>query len=106
MVAGRMASQISIFLQGKHKINYDPATDCGDTVAIENVADMKFTGKKMDTKLYHRTSRYPGHVKTTKLSEMMNISPSKLLQKMVFNMLPDNKLRKRLMTRLTFVKTK
>ena len=46
-IAGRLATEISLLLQGKNKVNYQAHTDCGDKVEIINVAQMKFSGKKL-----------------------------------------------------------
>lgn len=105
-VAGRLASQIATLLQGKHKVTFQPHIDAGDFVNIENAKDMKFTGKKLTNKLYHRFTGYPGGIMTKKLQERMDINPEELLRQMVYGMLPKNKLRPKMIKRLTFIKTK
>ena len=104
-VPGRLASQIAVFLQGKHKIEYQPHTDCGDLVVVANVAKMRFTGKKLDNKIYYRHTGYPGGIRETKLSDIFKNKPELLFKNMVSKMLPKNKLRSRIIKRLTFTKT-
>ena len=99
-IAGRLASEIAILLQGKNKASYQPQTDCGDFVEVSNVADMKFSGKKLETKVYYRTTEYPGGIRNKKLSDMMTNEPQEVLKKMVYNMLPKNKIRANMIKRL------
>ncbi|MCB9802613.1 50S ribosomal protein L13 [Candidatus Nomurabacteria bacterium] len=99
-IAGRLASKIAFLLQGKNKVTYQAHTDCGDSVEIENVAKMKFSGKKLEDKVYHRVTGYPGGLRTTKLSDLMENDPAEALRKMVYNMLPVNKLRPKMIKRL------
>ena len=103
-IAGRLASEIATLLQGKHKVSYLPHTDCGDIVEVQNVSKMKFSGKKLEKKVYHRFTGYPGGIITTRLSEMFAKRPELVLRKMVFNMLPDNKLRAKMIRRLRIEK--
>jgi len=103
-ILGRLASEISILLRGKHKITFQPHKDEGDIVNIKNVKDIAVTGKKMDDKTYYRHSGYPGGIKEIKLKDLMAKKPSEALRKAVFNMLPKNKLRSEMIKRLRFVK--
>ena len=90
-------------MKRKHKVSYQPHIDGGDLVQVKNVAGMKFSGKKLETKQYYRHSGYPGGLKTANLSDLHKDKPEELLRKMVYNMLPKNKLRDRMIKRLTFV---
>jgi large subunit ribosomal protein L13 len=103
-VPGRLASETASLLIGKNKVDFTPQYDLGDFVQIENVAKMKFTGKKLDNKIYYRHSGYIGSIKETKLSEYMDKKPDILFKKMVRTMLPDNRLRSARLKRLTFKK--
>ena len=105
-IAGRLASQIAVLLQGKHKPSYQPNIDGGDAVHIENVGKMRFSGKKLEKKVYHRFTGYPGGIRTTRLSELFENRPEHVLRMMVQNMLPKNKLRNGMLKRLSFVKDK
>ena len=105
-IAGRLASQIAILLQGKHKVTYMPHTDCGDMVQVQNVDKMKFSGNKMIKELYHRFTGYPGGIRTTRLDEFFKKNPEKLLKLITKNMLPKNKLQARMLKRLSFIHTK
>src|SRR6266536_2770080 len=59
-VLGRLASAIALRLRGKHKAIFTPHIDTGDFIVVTNVEKIKVTGNKVDEKLYHRHSGYPG----------------------------------------------
>ena len=53
---GRVAAKAASMLRGKHKVTYMPNVDMGDYVVIVNAEKVKFTGKKLDQKVYfHHT---------------------------------------------------
>lgn len=99
-IAGRLASEIATILQGKNKVDYQPSVDSGDIVEVSNVAAMKFSGKKLETKVYYRNTGYPGGIRTKKVKDMMEEEPQEVLRKMVYLMLPSNKLRAKMIKRL------
>ncbi|MFW0862317.1 MAG: 50S ribosomal protein L13 [Candidatus Komeilibacteria bacterium] len=103
-VAGRIASEVAKILIGKNKPDYEPHIDSGDYVEIANVDKLVFTGNKLEDKKYHKFTGYIGNLKTTVLKDWMNKKPDKLFQRMVRNMLPDNRLRADRLKRLTFKK--
>lgn len=96
-VVGRLASKISLILQGKHKPEYTPHLLCGDKVVVINAKNIIFTGKKMEKKTYMFYSGYPGG---EKLIPAKRMSPQRILYLAVKRMLPDNKLRKRMLRNL------
>lgn len=99
---GRIASEIAIILQGKHKPDFNPAKDTGDFVIVKNVEKIKFSGKKLKKKKYYFHSGYLGGLKEFTLEEMFKKDPKKVLKLAVSGMLPKNKLRKRRLKRLKF----
>lgn len=101
---GRLASKIVTLLIGKHKPDYVPHLDIGDIVVVKNVDKLKFTGQKLKQKIYYSHSQYPGSLKKKKLKDVFHHSPSSVLQRAVYNMLPKNKLRKPRIKRLRFEK--
>lgn len=103
-IAGRLASRIAVLLMGKHRVTWVPHQDCGDRVQVSNVHTMRFSGRKLRDKVYHRSTGYPGGLKTMKLSELYEKRPEVVLRQMVYRMLPKNKLRDRMIKRLTFIK--
>lgn len=98
---GRLASQIAVLLQGKHRPDYEPHHDKGDIVEVRNAGKMKVTGNKFDNKKYYRYSGYPGGLKEKKLKVVFEKDPGEVLRRAVKNMLPKNRLQKDRMKRLT-----
>jgi large subunit ribosomal protein L13 len=97
---GRLASQVSILLRGKDRADFIRHIDVGNTVVVKNAGQMKFSGKKFDQKVYHHHTMYPGGLKTTKLRDVFEKNPSEVLRKAVWNMLPKNRTRPKVMKRL------
>lgn len=97
---GRLASKIAILLRGKHKVTFEPHKDEGDIVEVSNVSKLKFSGKKMEQKVYHHYSGYPGGLKTRKIGDIFKTKPDEVLRRAVHEMLPDNRLRKAMIKRL------
>ena len=103
-VLGRLATEVSILLRGKNKVDFEPHVENGDFVNISNVDKLVVTGKKMEQKIYYSHSEYPGGLKEKKLGKLFSENPEEVFKKAVWNMLPKNKLRARYITRLKFVK--
>ena len=99
-VLGRLAVEIATLLRGKHKPDFAPNKDAGDFVIVENVDKIRFTGKKLENKIYYRHSGYLGSLKKTPLKKLFRKDPEGVLKKAVFGMLPNNKLRAKQIKRL------
>jgi large subunit ribosomal protein L13 len=97
---GRLASRIAPILKGKHKPIYTPHLDCGDFVIIVNAEKVRVTGRKLDQKLYHRHSGYPGGLKSISLRDQLDKHPDRVLQAAIRGMLPKNKLGRRMLKKL------
>ncbi|MEO2083629.1 MAG: 50S ribosomal protein L13 [Desulfurobacteriaceae bacterium] len=97
---GRLASEIAKILIGKHKPTYTPHVDGGDFVVVINAEKIHVTGKKLDRKIYYKHTGYMGHLKETKLRDMLQKKPEEVIRLAVRGMLPKNKLRDRRMKRL------
>src|SRR5882672_3503341 len=91
-VLGRLASQIALRLRGKHKPIFTPHMDTGDFIVVTNVEKIRVTGNKMEGKLYHRHSGYPGGITTRTFGEMQARFPGRVLEKAVKGMLPKGPL--------------
>lgn len=103
-VVGRLATQVAIYLTGKHKASIVPNVDSGDVVKIFNADKMVFTGKKWEQKVHFRTSNRPGGLKRKPVSELREENPAEILKHAVKYMLPKNRLQSHRMKRLIFVK--
>ena len=62
-VVGRLAAFICNILRGKNKATFNPHLDNGDFVVVTNIEKMKFTGKKLENKIYYRHTGHPGGLK-------------------------------------------
>jgi large subunit ribosomal protein L13 len=91
-VLGRLAAGIASRLRGKHKPIFTPHIDTGDFIVVTNVEKLKVTGDKLESKLYHRHSGYPGGIKTSTFGQMQARFPGRALEKAVKGMLPKGPL--------------
>ena len=99
-VLGRLASQVAMYLMGKHKPTYVPHMLTGDFVVVINASKIKVTGLKAEQKIYKRYSQYPGTLKEIPYSRMQERQPTRIIELAVKGMLPKNKLGRQMMTRL------
>jgi len=97
---GRLATQLAVYLMGKHKPTFTPNIDCGDFVVVTNASKIKVSGNKATEKVYFSHSGYAKGGKETTYEMMMAKDPTKVIEKAVYRMLDDNKLRARRMKRL------
>ncbi len=100
-ILGRLATEISIKLRGKHKPDFAYSIDIGDFVQVSNAGKMKVSDKKLEQKKYHSYSGYPGGLKTAQMKKVFAANAGDTLRRAVFQMLPDNRLRKNMIKRLT-----
>lgn len=100
---GRLATRVATVLRGKHKVTFTPHMDVGDFVIVKNAAKVKFTGRKLDQKQYHRNTGYPGGIRTKSLADRMQTEPEKVIRDAVYNMVDSNRLRKHILRRLKVV---
>ena len=89
---GRLATRIADTLRGKDKPQYTPHVDTGDFVVVVNAEKVAVTGKKLDNKMYHRHSGYPGGLRSRTLREQLERRPEEVIRKAVKGMLPRNRL--------------
>ncbi len=97
---GRVMTQISSLLIGKHKLDLSFHNDHGDYVVVINAKDIKVTGRKMIQKIYYRHSGYAGNLRELTLKQMMEKDPRKVIFHAAKGMIPKNKQRDRRMKRL------
>ncbi len=97
---GRLATQISRYLLGKHKPTFTPGVAMGDFVVVINASRLQITSKRMDEKNYYRHSGYPGGLKTVNLRDQMKKRPDRVIRAAVWGMLPHNKFGRQIIKRL------
>lgn len=99
-ILGRLAVSIAETLMGKSKPYFVRHLDCGDYAVVINVEKILVTGKKETQKKYFRFSGYPGGLQTKTLNQIRQENPGRIMFEAVRGMLPDNKLREKMLTRL------
>ncbi len=103
-VLGRISTEIASLLSGKNKVTFVRNLDSGDHVVVINAKQVKLTGRKSEQKVYKRYSGFPGGLKNIAFEEMMLKRPDEIVRHSVYGMLPKNKLRNRMITRLSIYK--
>jgi large subunit ribosomal protein L13 len=92
VVLGRLASQVAILLRGKHKPTFAAHLDTGDFVVIINADKVALTGNKREQKKAYRHSGYPGGLRATGYTELLEKNPERAVEKAVRGMIPKNTL--------------
>lgn len=99
---GRIASKIAFTLVGKNKPSYKANIEPDNIVVVKNLKGAKFTGNKFNDKVYYRYSGYHSGIRARKLSELWLTRPEYVFRKMVYDMLPKNKTRDKIIKNLKF----
>ena len=89
---------------GKNKAQYTPHNDLGDYIVVINAEKVKVTGNKDIQKKYFRHSGYPGGLKSSTFSEIIEKNPEDIILKAVKGMLPKNKLSNSMISKLKVYK--
>ncbi len=100
VVLGRLASNVAKLLRGKHKTIFAPHVDTGDFVIIINADKVVLTGDKKKQKMDYRHSGFPGGLRATSYSDLLETNPRRVVEKAVKGMLPHNKLGRQQITKL------
>jgi len=99
-ILGKLATEIAVKLRGKDKPIFAPHVDCGDYVIVINAKDIIVTGNKMEDKYYYRHSGFNGGLRKKPLKKLLEEKPEEVIKKAVQGMIPRNKLRKEIMSKL------
>lgn len=99
-ILGRIAVDIAKLLMGKSKPSFVRNLDCGDYVVVINAKEVKVTGKKESDKRYYRHTGYPGGLKSESLKNIREARPEEIITHAVAGMLPQNKLKAKMLKRL------
>ena len=101
--AGRLATRVVKILLGKNNPVYlrsMPALD--QWVRLENIAKIRFTGRKLQQKVFYHYTGYMGHLKARKMGEVFARNPAEVFRHIVRGMLPKNKWRDVLIKHIIF----
>lgn len=101
LVVGRLAAVIANHLRGKHKAIYTPHVDCGDNIIVINADKVRFTGRKLQQKMYYRHTGYAGGIKEVRADKVLEGRfPERVLIKAVERMVPRGPLGRQQMRNL------
>jgi large subunit ribosomal protein L13 len=93
LVVGRLATIVANILRGKHKPSFTPHVDCGDHVVIINADKVRFTGRKLQQKIYYKHTGYAGGLKEITAGKVLDGRfPERVLEKAVERMIPRGPL--------------
>jgi large subunit ribosomal protein L13 len=91
---------VATLLRGKHKATFAPHVDGGDFVIIINADKVALTGAKLEQKKAYRHSGYPGGLRATRYSELLEKHPERAIDKAVRGMIPKTTLGRQQLTKL------
>ncbi len=92
VVLGRLATRVATILRGKHRPTFTPHVDTGEYVIVVNADKVKLTGRKLEQKIYHRHTGYPGGIKGISFDKLLKKAPERIIEKAVKGMLPKGPL--------------
>jgi large subunit ribosomal protein L13 len=105
LVVGRLASIVAMRLKGKHKPTYTPHLDCGDHVIVVNAEKVVLTGRKLQQKVYHHHTGFPGGIKERSARFILEGKfPERVIEKAVERMLKRGPLGRKAMGNLRVYK--
>ena len=97
---GRLSTYVATRLMGKHRPTWSPAVDTGDFVVVVNARKVRFTGRKLEEKVYRWHTGYPGGLKQVTAGKLLREKPERVLELAIHGMLPKNRLGRKLRTKL------
>ncbi|MAI78702.1 MAG: 50S ribosomal protein L13 [Deltaproteobacteria bacterium] len=101
VVLGRLATRVASILRGKHRPIFTPHVDTGEHVIVINAEKVKLTGRKLDQKIYHRHTGYPGGIRSITAGKLLESSHSdRVVKSAVKGMLPKNSLGRQMFRKL------
>lgn len=99
---GRLASRIAVLLRGKETAAFQPHIMPDVRIVLKNIDKIKFTGTKLSATSFYRHSGYPGGIRERTLEQLWEAKPQQVVRDTVYGMLPKNRMRDKLIQRLTF----
>jgi large subunit ribosomal protein L13 len=97
---GRVATEVAHLLRGKYRPTYTPHMDNGDFVIVLNAEKVQVSGNKSQQKIYIRHTGYPGGLRETPFTRMLEQHPERIMRSAVKGMLPHNRLNRKLLRHL------
>ncbi len=100
LTLGRLASEITKILRGKHKPTFTPDVDCGSGVIVLNAGKIKVTGNKKVQKLYRYHTGYVGNLREIAYCDMQAKKPCFPIEHAVKGMMPRTCISRQQLKRL------
>ncbi|MBS0645501.1 MAG: 50S ribosomal protein L13 [Verrucomicrobia bacterium] len=101
---GRLTSEITKVLRGKHKTSFTPNVDMGDGVIVINAEHVQVTGAKEAQKMYRYYTGHIGGLREIPYSHMHARKPEYIITRAVQGMMPKSRLGKQQLRKLRVVK--
>lgn len=100
IVLGKLATEVAVRLRGKNKPQWHPSVDCGDNIVVINADKVVLTGQKESAKEYIHHTGFPGGLRRKTAAKMRQEHPERIVEKAVAGMIPRNKLKKHILSKL------
>lgn len=97
---GRLSSEITKILRGKHKPTFTEYTDCGDGVIVVNAEKIVVTGNKEAHKLYRYYTGSISGLREIPYRTMKARKPQFIIEHAVKGMMPKSRLGKQQVRKL------
>ena len=98
---GRRPTRGATILRGKHRPMFTPHVDTGEYVIVVNAEKVKLTGRKLENKIYHRHTGYPGGVRSITAGKLLESAHAdRVVKSAVRGMLPKNTLGRQMLSKL------
>jgi large subunit ribosomal protein L13 len=97
---GRLTSEITKILRGKHKPTFTPHLDCGDYVIVVNAGQVRVTGAKEAQKVYRYHTGAMSGMREIPYREMKQRKPTYMIEHAVKGMMPKTRLGKQQLRKL------
>lgn len=101
---GRLTSEITKILRGKHKPTFTPNMDCGDGVIVINAEKVVVTGSKEAQIVYHKYTGSMSGLRKTPYRTMKARNPGYIIEHAVHGMMPKSRLGKQQLRKLRVYK--
>jgi large subunit ribosomal protein L13 len=101
LILGRLATIIAMRLRGKHKPQFTPHVDCGDSVVVINAEKVRVTGNKLEDRLFHYHTGFAGGIKQRSIrARLESKNPGQVVEKAVERMITRGPLQRAQMKHL------
>lgn len=97
---GRLSSEITKILRGKHKATFTPYMDCGDGVIVVNAEKIEVTGSKEAQKVYRYHTGAINGLREIPYRVMKDRKPTYIIESAVKGMMPKSRLGKQQLRKL------